>query len=339
LDPSFFGNDKGGKKLKTALNSNDKLYAQIRDLNFSVLGPFLNRKAKEIDEYYKQRHGAETVSQIRDFMKKLTSAQQEHASLRLHTSIAEKILAVTKDPSFHKQLEAEQNLLAGVDVESSSEYLEDCINRQDPLSKVLRLLCLQSLTNNGLKPKQYEFFKREILQTYGYQYLFTLNNLEKLGLFKRQEGRNTFAALRKNLHLIVEDIDENNPSDVAYVYSGYAPLSVRLVQMALKPGGWRTKEDILKLIPGPTVEERQVLPQGVYDAEARASATRKPVTLVFFIGGLTFTELAALRWISQQEGQDRDIVVATTKLINGNSMLSSIMENLDVPVIPTTTET
>jgi len=86
----------------------------------------------------------------------------------------------------------------------------------------------------------------------------------------------------------------------------------------------------LKLVPGPTVEETQVLPQGVYNAETKTSATKKPVTLVFFIGGLTFTELAALRWVSQQEGQYRDIVVATTKLINGNTLLASVMENLNI---------
>jgi hypothetical protein len=79
---------------------------------------------------------------------------------------------------------------------------------------------LESLTNGGLKPKNLEFFKREILQTYGFEHLFTLNNLEKLGLLKKQEGKASFPILRKNLNLIVEDIDENNPSDVAYVYSG-----------------------------------------------------------------------------------------------------------------------
>jgi len=243
--------------------------------------------------------------------------------------LLKKILGITKDPTFHKQLEAEQNLLAGIDTDSSNDYIEESINKQDPIVKILRLLCLQSLTNNGLKPKQFEFFKREILQTYGYQHLFTLNNLEKLGLLKRQEGRNNFGALRKSLHLIVEDIDENNPTDVAFVYSGYAPLSVRLIQCALKPGGWRSREDVMKLIPGPTVEETQILPQGIYDTDAtKGSATRKPVTLVFFIGGLTFTELAALRWLSQQEGQYRDIVVATTKLINGNTILSSTMEKI-----------
>lgn len=35
----------------------------------------------------------------------------------------------------------------------------------------------------------------------------------------------------------MDDVDEFHPNDISYVYSGYAPLSVRLVQCALqKPG-------------------------------------------------------------------------------------------------------
>jgi hypothetical protein len=109
-------------------------------------------------------------------------------------------------------------LLAGS--EGNPEFIDDCLGRQDPIISVLRLMCLQSLTNGGLKAKQLEHFKREILQTYGYEHLFTLNNLEKLGLLRKQEGKNAYPQLRKNLQLIVEDIDENNPNDIAYVYSG-----------------------------------------------------------------------------------------------------------------------
>lgn len=53
LDPEIVGNTKGGKKIKTPLNSNDKVYSELRNLNFSVIGPLLNKKAKEIEEYYK----------------------------------------------------------------------------------------------------------------------------------------------------------------------------------------------------------------------------------------------------------------------------------------------
>eukprot|EP01112_Ceratiomyxa_fruticulosa_P014948 TRINITY_DN4340_c0_g6_i1.p1 TRINITY_DN4340_c0_g6~~TRINITY_DN4340_c0_g6_i1.p1 ORF type:complete len:617 (-),score=127.38 TRINITY_DN4340_c0_g6_i1:93-1943(-) len=330
-----------GKKIKVALNSNDKLYNEIRNLNFSVLGPLLNRKAKEIDEYYKTRHGAQTVSAIRDFMKKLASTQQEHNSLNIHTNITEKILGITKDPAFHRRLEAEQCLVAGAETETSAEYIEECINKKDPLTKVLRLLILLCCTQNGLKPKQLEFFKREILQTYGFEYTFTLNNFEKLGLLRKSDGRSTFAGLRRALRLVVDDIDENNPSDIAYVYSGYAPLSVRLVQQAFRPGGWRSMDELLRQLPGPTFEEGQVLPNGVsYTppgslgyAPGEPGSTDRPVTLVFFIGGCTFTEIAALRFLSEQQQTDgipRDFIIATTKLINGDTLIDSLVEQVEL---------
>lgn len=52
VDPEVLGNPKGPKKMKIPINSNDRLYADLRDLNFTVVGPRLNKKAKEIDEYY-----------------------------------------------------------------------------------------------------------------------------------------------------------------------------------------------------------------------------------------------------------------------------------------------
>ena len=50
-----------------------------------------------------------------------------------------------------------------------------------------------------------------------------------------------------------------NPSDIAYVYSGYAPLSVRLAQYLARPG-WRSITEVLSLLPGPKVEEVQQIP-------------------------------------------------------------------------------
>ncbi|KAJ1934559.1 Vacuolar protein-sorting-associated protein 33, partial [Kickxella alabastrina] len=41
---------------------------------------------------------------------------------------------------------------------------------------------------------------------------------------------NSMAFLRKSLNLVVSDVRESDPEDISYVYSGYAPLSVRLLQ-------------------------------------------------------------------------------------------------------------
>lgn len=327
LDPELVGkaeeaSKKGIKKIKTPLNSNDKLFAFLRDVNFGVLGPLLNKKAKEIDEYYKKRYDFKTVSEIRDFMKGLGSYQTEHQSLRTHTSVAEHILRVTKGSNFHKQLSAEQDLLLGNN--PPNDYIEECISRQEPLVKVLRLLVLYSMTNQGIKQKEYEFFKTEILSAYGYEYLFTLNNLERLGLIKKQEGKKTFDVVRNRLRLVVENINEAEPNDIAYVYSGYAPVSVRLVELA---NSWRQMVDVLNTLPGPSFEQDQQLPEGVLQVGGATGASK--VHLVFFIGGVTFTEIAAIRWLSQQD-DNREYIIATTKLINGDTLLSSLMENIEV---------
>jgi len=47
--------------------------------------------------------------------------------------------------------------------------------------------------------------------------------------------------------------------------------------------------------------------------------------LVFFIGGCTYTEVAALRFLSQKEESTFDFIIATTKMINGNSFIKSTM--------------
>lgn len=50
-----------------------------------------------------------------------------------------------------------------------------------------------------------------------------------------------------------------SPNDISYVYSGYAPLSVRLIQYLARPG-WRSITEVLNILPGPTFDEVQQIP-------------------------------------------------------------------------------
>ena len=115
---------------------------------------------------------------------------------------------------------------------------------------MLRLVCLQSVVNGGLKPKIFDFYRREILQTYGFEHMLSLNNLEKAGLLKVQDARNPYASVKKTMKLIVEeDPDAPGPEDISHVYSGYAPLSVRLVQNFTKAGAYRGVEEVRAIAP------------------------------------------------------------------------------------------
>lgn len=83
-------------------------------------------------------------------------------------------------------------------------------------------------------------------------------------------SKSAFALARKPLRLVVDEVDEQAPTDIAYVFSGYAPLSVRLVQCAVGnvragPGargginGWKGIEEVLRGLPGESFELAQVL--------------------------------------------------------------------------------
>ena len=105
VNPALIGGpstaSSNGKPKKIPLNSNDKLVAEIRDLNFATVGNVLSKSAKRLHEDYevfwystshfvifftKERHQAKTVSQIKDFVGKLGGLQTEHQALRLRKS-------------------------------------------------------------------------------------------------------------------------------------------------------------------------------------------------------------------------------------------------------------
>jgi len=188
---------------------------------------------------------------------------------------------------------------------------------------------LLSLTS-GIKSKKYDALKRELIHTYGFATLFTINNLEKLGLFKKQVRRMLWPTLKKVLKLLPEgDVNLSNPTDINFAYNGYAPLSVRLVEMAAR-GGWKRISDVMDALPGKRFEYVQDAPYGAQNESANlgnTSGNKKPLTLVYFIGGVTFAEVSAFRYLNEQES-GRDYLIATTKLINGKTMLEFITEKI-----------
>ncbi|RPD57126.1 Sec1-like protein [Lentinus tigrinus ALCF2SS1-6] len=368
------------KKRKHHLTTaTDSLLSELQDLNFSAVGKKLNQVARRLDEDYKLRHQAKTVAQLRDFVGKLGGLQNEHQSLRLHTGLSEMLVPMTRTEEFNKSLEIQQNLLALYDTNLQITAIEDMIAQGADMRTVVRLLCLASVVLGGVKAKSLENLKREILQTYGYNYLPLLLALSSPPLSillstplppntpaSVVDSKYPYANLRKSLRLLIEDPDplEELENDISYVYSGYAPISVRLVQCVAQKGGilsnpaaekekrgadgsgsskgpastlvqahpivgWKGFEDVIASIPGETVDIVQRLP-GTQDGSAIPPVStlmlpreRPTTTVVFFLGGCTYTEIAALRWVGRQN-KGRKFLIATTGIINGNSIIDSI---------------
>eukprot|EP01134_Creolimax_fragrantissima_P005244 CFRG5244T1 len=328
------------RNTKIPLNSGDFVYEEIRDLNFTQVGPLLNKRAKKISERYEERHGAKSVKEIKTFITQLPGLQAEHQSLRIHTNIAEHIMEKTSNNKFLHSLEQEQMFISGVDTSIASAFIEDCINRLHPLSKVLRMMCLQSLANGGLKPKVLDQYRRDIIQTYGFEHLETMYNLEKVGLLSVTTEGFRYSNVRNLLKLVVDEVDEVNPEDIAYVYSGYAPLSVRLVQAFSQSPTPRNGESALKDITGPTFDySNTVQPSnGQYrqssitvGGQSIREQGKKKITLVYFLGGVTYAEVAAIRFLAKQSEGQQEYIIATTNMVKAESFLSPLFDSLPIP--------
>lgn len=49
------------------------------------------------------------------------------------------------------------------------------------------------------------------------------------------------------------------------------------------------------------------------------------LTLVFFVGGVTYAEISALRYLSQIK-DGHEYIVASTAIVNGNTLLQPLIE-------------
>ena len=178
-----------------------------------------------------------------------------------------------------------------------------------------------------------EFYKREILQTYGYSHLLTLNNLEKVGLIRLSGGygNRNYNIWKKTLKLTIDNINEMNPSDIAYVHNGYAPISVRLAQYLDHPG-WRAISDLLNTLPEPPIEEIQQIPVGLRKRRNSGSSIQsgvvedQKVILVFFWAVVLSLRSLPSDFSHRKEGINAEFVIATTHIINGKTFLQSLSE-------------
>lgn len=71
------------KKRKHHLSSEDRLFAELRDLNFAIVGTRLSKLARRLETDYGGAKNLKSVSQMKDFVGKLGNLKSEQESLRL----------------------------------------------------------------------------------------------------------------------------------------------------------------------------------------------------------------------------------------------------------------
>ncbi|XP_075895094.1 vacuolar protein sorting-associated protein 33B [Nelusetta ayraudi] len=353
-----FGPDitSSDKSLKVMLNSQDKVFNEIRNEHFSNVFSFLSQKARNLQTAYDKRRGMD-IKQMKTFVsEELKGLKQEHRLLSLHIGACESIMKKKTKQDFQELLKTEHSLLEGFEIRECISFIEEHINRQVSMIESLRILCLLSLTENGLLPKDYRSLKAQYLQSYGVEHLLTFANLRQLGLLVEQQPGETltaveskvgklvndkaagklsdafsslakkshFRAISRKLNLVPksdEEYDLRVPRDMAYIFSGaYIPLSCKLIEQVLERDGWAGLEEVTRLLNG---HEFAAAGSSGTDLNAKNDAQR--TILVMFLGGCTFSEISALRFFGREKGYK--FIVVTTAITNSSRLLEALLDN------------
>ena len=205
------------------------------------------------------------------------------------------IITNISDSKYIEYMRNEQILLTGELPTNLHLYYEDYISDKRDLNKILKLMVIESLTQDGIK--NYNDIKRDILNIYGYRNIFVFRDLERLGWLKEKTYiknimEMNYEQLCEKLQLVNMNYNEKKVEDCSFVMSGFCPISLKLIERAVE-GKWTKIQDIIKKLPGETTFP--------FD-ETEIAKPNKEVNTIFlvFIGGVTYTEIGGIRFLNRK---------------------------------------
>ncbi|OBS60690.1 hypothetical protein A6R68_08156 [Neotoma lepida] len=194
----------------------------------------------------------------------------------------------------------------------------------------------------------------DLSSSYGPEHLLTFSNLRRAGLLTEQAPgdtltaveskvsklvtdkaagkitdafsslakRSNFRAISKKLNLIPRvdgEYDLKVPRDMAYVFSGaYVPLSCRIIEQVLERRSWQGLDEVVRLL---NCSEFAFIDMAKED---KASSESLRLILVVFLGGCTFSEISALRFLGREKGYR--FIFLTTAITNSARLMEAMSE-------------
>ena len=254
---------------------------------------------------------------------------EERSSLSNHINLADYLSKKITTPRAKRRLQLEQTLINGDKdcVDFIHEYYETEMARKGDEYDLLKLFCLESLIFGGIKNKIYDMFKNDFLLTYDERLFFLFKNLEELKILKKGGTSKLYQILLDKLNLLNFEVNIYQPNDSSYVFSGYCPISIRLIEKAMNPGWGAIYKEVLKNYGCEFIFPEDEKP--VIEPQADNN-----VILLVFIGGITYSEIAAIRYLNNTEKfNKRKFLIITTNVISGKNFFDSIKsDNIELAV-------
>ena len=328
-----------------------KLYNDIKCMNYLDASKYMYElKAYYVKESQKKNANSNDLSNLQSIMK----TWNEFLTLYKNTLVQngkfmDKFIEENLKPdnfTFRKQ---ESIFLCATMPTNLKLFYDDYITDKKNLYKLINLFILETLTQGCVK--DYNALKRDILNVYGYQHVFLLRDLETIGLIKEKADaigmikekvniKNmimelTYPQILNKLGLINPDANDpkNKFKDCSYIFQGYCPIILRLIERAVE-GKWGKLRDVITKIPGYTM-----FPDNESEIEHPPHSDQQKVHTIFvlFVGGVSYNEIAGIRFINRKlkaaydkvKEKDKNatrvqLIIVTNEILNKKRIFDSL---------------
>jgi len=181
-----FGPEITGSNIVKHVLTNDPVFEKTRSLHFSQVVKNLLAQKDEIKRTQDETAGLNLKDMKKLVQKDLSKLQILRKTLVLHVGAVDLIIK-EKSEDIKNAVNIEQHILENTGHKEVLEFLEDSMTKgTHNMSSVLRLFCLVSLCQDGLRDAK--ILKTQFVQSYGFKHMITLHNLEKMNMLYSYKG-------------------------------------------------------------------------------------------------------------------------------------------------------
>ena len=334
---NFSPSEANQKGIYSLTSESNLFHSKIRCMNYLDANKFIS----ELEGYYIER--AKKKENTKDLKVLEEDIQSFNDFLTFYKNpiiINKRIISLFINENLKEENMAyrikESIFLSGAFPNNLKLFYDDYIADKKDLYKLLNLFIIETLTQGGVK--DYNSLKRDILNVYGYQYIFLFRDLEAIGLLKEKEVLKNFLMEKsyqqiiKKLNLISAETDyiKSKVKDCSYIYQGYCPIILRLIELAVG-GKWNKFKDIISKLPGDTF-----YPEDETEISKPKSEEQKVQTIfVVFVGGVSYNEIEGIRFINRylkllhDKNKDKSIgriqlIIVTNEILNRKKIFNSL---------------
>lgn len=299
----------------------DQIYGEVRDTPCSEVFPILHGKAKSLKLEQNAIQTMKLSEMERYVATRLQKTRDLTRQLAFHISACQ-LIADTLSSDFQTLQKIEKCMLECRERKECLSHIERYVD-DHPL-RTLRLLCLLSITSDGITQNELDSIQKLYLHAHGYKHIPLFYKLHSIGLLKYRSENilhklpnwnsewNNNAQKLKLLPSYYKQMEQKSRSCASYVFNNvYVPLIAQILNIVVNQ-----EKDTKSL------DELTNLSNCVISGQ-RGSLLPKMV-VICIIGGITYAEITACRFIEKSTGIR--LVLTSDNIITGNKLLEKVQD-------------